>query len=146
MRARKPSGTACFACGDAGLEGFGTAVRGGAQPGDPLPPLEAEPYIRHVTDTEVIITGTGQGRRVAVLFPHASFPGARFGHRFPPGLDEYGGDPVYLREEIETAADRMMRAQSAPDGNGIIWTTWGDPGPDPEGGPAPAAASDSPPT
>jgi hypothetical protein len=147
MRARKPSGTACFACGDAGLEGFGTAVRGGAQPGDPLPPLEAEAYIRHVTDTEVIITGTGQGRRVPVLFSHASFPGARFGHRFPPGLDEYGGDPVYLREEIETGAlDRMMQAQPAPDGNGIIWTTWGDPGPDPEGGPAPSAASDSPPT
>jgi hypothetical protein len=107
------------------------AVRGGAQPGDPLPPLEAEPYIRHVTDTEVIITGTGQGRRVAVLFCHASFPGVRFGHRFPLGLDEYGGDPVYLREEIETGAlHRMMQAQPAPDGNGIIWTTWGDPGPD----------------
>jgi hypothetical protein len=77
------------------------AVRGGAQPGDPLPPRQAEPYIRRVTDTEVIITGTGQGRRVAVLFSHASFSGARFGHRFPPGLDEYGGDPVYLREEID---------------------------------------------
>jgi len=35
------------------------AVRGGAQPGDPLPPLQATPYIRSVTDTEVIITGTG---------------------------------------------------------------------------------------
>lgn len=106
------------------------AVRGGAQPGDPLPPLEAEPYIRHITDTEVIITGTGQGRRVAVLFSCASFPGVRFGHRFPLGLDEYGGDPVYLREEIDTGAlHRMMRAQPAADGNGITWTTWGDPGP-----------------
>ena len=90
------------------------AVRGGAQPGDPLPPLQAEPCIRHVTDPEVIITGTGQGRRVAVLFSHTSFPGARFGHRFPLGLDEYGGDPVYLREEIETGAlHRMMQAQPA---------------------------------
>jgi len=105
------------------------AVRGGAQPGDPLPPLEAEPYIRDLTDTEVIITGTGQGRRVAVLFSHASFPGVRFGHRFPLGLDEYGGDPVYLREEIETGAlHRMMQAQPAADDNGITWTTWGDPG------------------
>ena len=50
------------------------AVRGGAQPGDPLPPLEAEPYIRDLTDTEVIITGTGQGRRVAVLFPTRPSP------------------------------------------------------------------------
>ena len=98
-------------------------------------------------DTEVIITGTGQGRRVAVLFSHKSFPGARFGHRFPLGLDTYGGDPVYLMEEIETGAlHRMMQAQPAADDNGVIWTTWGDPGPDPEGGPAPAAASGSPPT
>lgn len=121
------------------------AVRGGAQPGDPLPSLQAEPYIRHVTDTEVIITGTGQGRRVAVLFSHTSFPGVRFGHRFPLGLDEYGGDPVYLREEIDTGAlHRMMDAQPAPDDHGIVWTTWGEPGPDPESGPTPATASDPP--
>ncbi len=94
----------------------------------------------------MITTGTGQGRRVAALFSHTSFPGARFGHRFPLGLDEYGGDPVYLREEIETGAlDRMMWAQPAPGDHGVIWTTWGDPAPDPEGGPAPTAASDSPP-
>jgi hypothetical protein len=49
-------------------------------------------------------------------------------------------------EEIETGAlDRMMQAQRAADDNGIMWTTWGDPGPDPEGGPAPAAAPDPPP-
>jgi len=66
-----------------------------------------------------------------VLFSYTSFPGVRFGYRFPLGLDEYGGDPVYLREEIETGAlDRMMRAQPAADDDGIIWTTWGDPGPD----------------
>ena len=53
------------------------AVRGGAQPGDPLPPLQAASYIRGVTDTEVIITGTGQGRRVAVLFSYRDFPGVR---------------------------------------------------------------------
>jgi hypothetical protein len=101
------------------------AVRDGAQPGDLLP---QPPYIRHVTDAEVIITGTGQGRRVAVLFSYTSFPGIRFGHRFPLGLDEYGGDPVYLREEIETGAlHRMMQAPPAPDDNGIIWTTWGSP-------------------
>jgi hypothetical protein len=86
----------------------------------------------------VIITGTGQGRRVAVLFSHASFPGARFGHRFPLGLDAYGGDPVYLREELDTGAlHRMMQAQPAPDDHGIIWTTWGDS--DPEAGPAGAS-------
>jgi hypothetical protein len=69
------------------------AVRGGAQPGDPLPPLEAEPYIRHVTDTEVIITGTGQGRRVAgsPWFPGVRCAGSRGGpapagqsHRMDP--------------------------------------------------------------
>jgi hypothetical protein len=123
------------------------AVRGGAQAGDPLPPLEAGPYIRDVTDAEVIITGTGQGRRVAVLFSHKSFPGARFGHRFPLGLDTYGGDPVYLMEEIETGAlDRMMETEPAADDNGIMWTTWGDPDPDVEGGPATAADSDPPPS
>ena len=75
------------------------------------------------------MTGTGPGRRVAVLFSHASFPSVRFGHRFPLGLDEYGGDPVYLREEIETGAlHRMMQAQPAADGNGITWTIWGAPG------------------
>jgi hypothetical protein len=108
------------------------AVRGGAQPGDPLPPLEAEPYIRHVTDTEVIITGTGQGRRVAVLFSYTHFPGVRFGHRFPPVLDAHG-DPLYLMEEIETGAlDRMMQTPPPADTHGITWTTWGDPVQEPE--------------
>ena len=91
------------------------AVRGGAQPGDPLPPLQAAPYIRGVTDTEVIITGTGQGRRVAVLFSYTDFPGVRFGHRFPPGLDGHG-DPLYLMEEIETGAlHRMMQTPPPAD-------------------------------
>jgi len=109
------------------------AVRDGAQPGDPLPPLQAAPYIRGVTDTEVTITGTGQGRRVAVLFSFIGFPGVRFGHRFPLGLVEGGGDPIYLMEEIETGAlDRMMQTPPSPDGNGITWTTWGDPAQQPE--------------
>ena len=100
------------------------AVRDGAQPGDSLPP---QPFIRNVTDTDVIIHGDGPGRRVAVLFSHARFPGVRFGHRFrlepPPAHLE----PVWLREEMETGAlDRMMQDPRAPDDAGVIWTTWGD--------------------
>jgi len=103
------------------------AVRGGAQPGDPLPPLQSTPYIDGVTDAEVAITGSGQGARVAVLFSHHDFPGVRFGHRFPLGLDG-GGDPIYLKEEIETGAlHRMMQTEPAAGNNGIIWTTWGSP-------------------
>ena len=49
------------------------AVRGGAQPGDPLPPLQALPYIDRVTDTEVILTGTGPGQRVTVCSPTQTF-------------------------------------------------------------------------
>ena len=52
------------------------AVRAGAQPGDPLPPLQARPFIDRVTDTEMIITGRGPGRCVAVLLCHEDFPGA----------------------------------------------------------------------
>jgi len=107
------------------------AVHRGARPGDPLPPRQPGYYLDLVTDAEVILTGSGEDQRVAVLFSHRHFPGVRFGHRFPPGLDEDGGDPVYLREEIETGAlHHMMQAQPAADGNGITWTTWGDPGPD----------------
>jgi hypothetical protein len=120
------------------------AVRGGAQPGDPLPPLQAAPYIRGVTDTEVIITGTGQGRRVAVLFSYTDFPGVRFGHRFPPGLDGHG-DPLYLMEEIETGAlHRMMQTPPPADTHGITWTTWGDPVQEPELFSPPAAGRTGP--
>jgi hypothetical protein len=108
------------------------AVRGGAQPGDPLPPLQAAPYITRVTGAEVIITGSGQGRWVAVLFSHTAFPGVRFGHRFAPDLAGRG-DPIYLKEEIETGAlDRMMQTRPPADTNGITWTTWGDPAHQPE--------------
>jgi len=107
------------------------AVRDGARPGDPLPPLQPRPYIDNVTDAEVIITGSGPGRRVAVLFSHQHFPGVRFGHRFP--LDPYaeGREQIWLKEEIETGAlHRMMGNQPAADDAGITWTTWSttDPG------------------
>lgn len=75
------------------------AVRHGARPGDPLPPL---PYIADVADAEVIVTGTGQDRCVAVLFSYRHFPGG--------------------------ALDRMMADPPAPDSAGITWTTWGDEG------------------
>jgi hypothetical protein len=107
------------------------AVSGGAQPGDPLPPLQPSPYIRGVTDTEVIITGRGPGRCVAVLFSHQGFPKARFGHRFP--LEPFAEDreKIWLMEELDTGAlHRMMRDQPAADDAGIIWTTWGNPDPD----------------
>jgi hypothetical protein len=41
------------------------AVRTGALPGDSLPPSQPRPFIRDVTDAEVL-TGSGPGRRVAV--------------------------------------------------------------------------------
>lgn len=108
------------------------AVRGGAQPGDPLPPLPPDYHIEHVTDPAVIFTGSGQERLVAVLFSYTGFPGVRFGHRFPPGLDGHG-DPLYLMEEIETGAlDRMMQTPPPADTHGITWTTWGDPVQEPE--------------
>jgi hypothetical protein len=104
------------------------AVRDGAQPGDPLPPLQPHPFITHVTDTEVILTGRGPGRCVAVLFRHDGFPGARFGHRFP--LEPFAEDRelIWLMEEIDTGAlHRMMRNDPTADAAGIIWTTWGNP-------------------
>jgi hypothetical protein len=107
------------------------AVRGGAQPGDPLPPLQPRPYITGVTDAEVTITGRGPGRRVTVLFSHQDFSKARFGHRFPLEPFAEGHEEIWLMEEIETGAlHRMMRNQPATDDAGIIWTTWGDPDPD----------------
>jgi hypothetical protein len=81
----------------------------------------------------VIITGTGQGRRVAVLFSYTDFPGVRLGHRFPPGLDGHG-DPLYLMEEIETGAlHRMMQTPPPADTQPIItalvgWTAGDDHG------------------
>ena len=98
-------------------------------PGDPLPPLQPHPYIDNVTGADVIITGTGPQRRVAVLFSHQHFPGMRFGHRFSgrdPGLEG-----IELKEEIETGAlHRMMQTLPPADDAGITWTTWEDPDPD----------------
>ena len=76
----------------------------------------------------MLLNGTGPGRRVAVLFSHAGFPGLRFGHRFP--LEPYAQDyeSIWLKEEIDTGAlHRMMRNQPRPDSGGIIWTGWGIP-------------------
>ena len=100
-------------------------VRDGAQPEEPLPPRQRRPFIKGVSeDAEVIITGTGSWRYVAVLFSHESFPGVRFGHRFSPPSDKHA--PVWLMEEIETGAlHRMMQDQPAADDAGIVWTRWG---------------------
>ena len=103
------------------------AVRDGALPGDSLPPLRPEAFIRHVTDTVVIIHGDGRTPRVAVLFSYDPFPGVRFGHRFPLESPAENREPIWLMEEIETGAlDRMMQDPPAADAAGIIWTTWGD--------------------
>lgn len=107
------------------------AVRDGSRPGDPLAPLQPRPFIARVTDTEVILTGRGPGRCVAVLFCHEDFPGTRFGHRFP--LEPYGEghEKIWLMEELDTGAlHRLMRNEPAADDAGIIWTTWGNPSPD----------------
>jgi hypothetical protein len=112
------------------------AVRDGAQPGDPLPPLQPRPFIDRVTATEVIITGGGLGRCVAVLFSYEDFPGARFGHRFFLEPFAEGHEQIWLMEEIDTGAlHRMMRSEPAADDAGIIWTTWGNPDPPHEGEP-----------
>lgn len=103
------------------------AVRSGAQPGDSLPPLQPRPFIAGVTDAQVFITGSGPGRRIAVLFSHEHFPGIRFGHRFrrEPGRETH--EQIWLMEEIETGAlHRMMHDPPAADDAGVIWTTWGD--------------------
>ncbi len=101
------------------------AVRAGAVPGDPLPPPERAPFIRGVSDdADVIITGTGPARRVAILFSHDDFPGIRFGHRFSPPSDKHA--LIWLMEEIETGGlHRMMQTRPSADKNDIVWTSWG---------------------
>ena len=108
------------------------AVRGGAQPGDALPPLPPRPFIDHVTNADVILHGSGAGQRVAVLFCHEHFPDARFGHRFRLEPFGNGHEDILLMEEIDTGAlHRMMDSQPSADSAGIIWTTWGSPAPRP---------------
>jgi hypothetical protein len=81
-----------------------------------LPPPRPYPYIDHVTDAEVIITGAGRERRVAVLFSYQDFPGVRFGHRFPADPDAAALEKIWLKEEIETGAlDRMMQIPPTAD-------------------------------
>jgi hypothetical protein len=103
------------------------AVRDGARPGDPLLPLMPKPFISNVADAEVILTGTGSGQHVAVLFHHADFAGIRFGHRFVrPGdaLARYAS--IWLKEEIETGALHTMMGNPPPaDRAGVVWTIWG---------------------
>jgi len=104
------------------------AVRGGARPGDPLPPLPPGYHIGHITDPAVIITGSGQERLVAVLFSHQHFPGVRFGYRFSPYGDGRRA-ALALIEAIETGElHRMMSVPRSPDKAGIVWT-WGLPAP-----------------
>lgn len=100
------------------------AVRDGARPGDPLPHPERTPFIRDVSDdADVIITGTGPSRSLAILFSHQSYPGVRFGHRFARSGDKHS--LIWLMEEIETGAlYRMMRDNPTPDDAGITWTTF----------------------
>jgi hypothetical protein len=91
------------------------AVRGGAQPGDALPPEQPKPFITDVTEPEVVITGSGEGRRVAVLFSHRHFPGLRFGHRFPPDPHAECREQIWLMEEIDNGAlHRMMEDRPPP--------------------------------
>jgi hypothetical protein len=107
------------------------AVRDGAQPGDPLPPLQPHPFIRGVTDAEVVLDGRGPMRRVAVLFRHERFPGVRFGHRFPLEPFGEGHEKIWLMEEIDTGAlHRMMNDPPPADRDGIVWTAWGSPATD----------------
>jgi hypothetical protein len=103
------------------------AVRGGARPGDPVPPAGRTPFIAGVgEDAEVVITGRSADQRVAVLFSHQQFPGVRFGYRYPlPASKTARYASVLLKEEVETGAlHRMMREPSASDEAGITWTTW----------------------
>ncbi len=83
------------------------AVHRGARPGDLLPPRQPGYYLDLVTDAEVIITGSGEDQRVAVLFSHRHFPGVRFGHRFPL-LDGGGRAAFALKENIETGESHYM--------------------------------------
>jgi hypothetical protein len=103
------------------------AVRGGAQPGDPLPPPERKPFIAGVSDdAEAIISGDDSDRYVAVLFSHQHFPGIRFCHRLPPPTKtEIRYSTISLKESIETGAlGRMMRNPPSADAAGITWTIW----------------------
>jgi hypothetical protein len=99
------------------------AVRGGAQPGDAIPPYRPVPIFRGVHDIQVRVVGEGENGRVAVFFSHEDFPEVLFAYRCkPPGDDRY--ELVWLQEELATGAlHRMMRYDtpvSAEDG--LIWT------------------------
>jgi len=98
------------------------AVRGGARPGDALPPLPPDDHISHITDPAVAFTGSGPERLVAVLFSHQHFPGIRFGYRFPP-MTTGRSAALALITDIETGdLHRMMAVPPSPDKAGIVWT------------------------
>jgi hypothetical protein len=103
------------------------AVRDGTQPGDPLPPRKARPFIRGLADVEVRIMGVGPERRVAVFFSHTAYAGVRFGHRFEPDETLTCYEHTDLMEEVETGGiHRLMANSPEPDEHGVIWTKfWG---------------------
>lgn len=103
------------------------AVHEGAQPGEPLTPLEAKPLIRGVNDVEVRIVGVGPERRVAAFFSYEPFPGVHFGHRFEPDETLSYYEHIDLVEEVETGGiHRLMASSPEPDEDGVIWTSfWG---------------------
>ncbi|MHB1874843.1 MAG: hypothetical protein ACYCPF_08325, partial [Streptosporangiaceae bacterium] len=94
----------------------------------PLPPSSERArttFIQGVSDdAEVIITGAGPARSLAILFTHQAYPDVRFGHRFARWDDKHS--LIWLMEEIETGAlHRMMRdAPPAAGAAGITWTTF----------------------
>ena len=99
------------------------AVRGGAQPGDSIPPSRPVPRFRGVRDIQVRIVGESDNRRVVVFFSHEAFPEVRFAYRCkPPGADRY--ELVWLQEEIATGALHRMMAYDSPEPaeDGVIWT------------------------
>ncbi len=104
-------------------------LRAGARRGDPLPasPAVRRPYISGLKDDfDVRIVWSGDDAHVAILFSHELWPGVRFGHRFPPPDEADGHEAIWLKEEVETGAlARQMRQHPQPDGDGIIWTSWG---------------------
>jgi hypothetical protein len=94
-------------------------------PGDPLPPRQTGYYLDLVTAPDVIITGSGEDQRVAVLFSHRHFPGVRFGHRFMPhpfgGHREAYDALMEDMEDFETSAVHPTREFPPIDGRGAAF-------------------------
>jgi hypothetical protein len=105
-------------------------LEAGGRLGDPLPaaPAKREPFITGIADDfEVRIASTGDHANVVVLFSHEHWPGVRFGHRFPPPDEADGYEDIWLKEAVETGGlGRLMGRHPNPDGDGIVWTDWGE--------------------